>query len=665
MLSIETESKLAEIFLQISHSEHSVEKCRNNLSSNANFDPYSTFKGVDNFGIGSFSSTEILTLMNKHNFFTSTDEAYLSIKQYNSNQNGRLNIDEFFSLVLPSTNPILKNKAISYRGCFTQEIEFLFVHLIQSEIIFHRNTENSKRALILCQDFTTHIGFRTIDLKNNGFIDRRSLQGFLCRYRSTNEEDIDAIFRRLDNDGDDVLNYQEFAEAIMPSQTSVIRGYRKIIDLDSYAQIDRLYQNATSRISYRKSSPLRNLNLKESMSSGCLQKSFADSSPFVYALSTKSNYRDLRSAEQPLRNFSPLRSSPLQSSRGPTGYYYDSGYKTSSPLRATNLINTNRIYTPYRASSPITQTNPTINNQNHHLNLNLPSSNSNDTQNTSNRKSTTEHSNHNSSKTKNSSRKSSPNRISKTSLSNHNTSKTKNSSKSKTSANKVSIEEKELVNWFKEEIKISRNIETMKNELAFKHDFNLIDAFRMFDTHNYGSITLADFEATFHSLSFNAAKEDLYLLIKHFSHLQNNRINLADFSVIFLPKQEEYAYILKNRLSSNPSVNRFHVFSNETIELFLSIFRLVLDFESLAERVRQRLSRIPNFSFHQAFITIDKDRNGYITIDEFQLLLQNHGIIATSKDLQNLLHIYDKNRDGKISYNEFVKEVTPKSPRRY
>lgn len=649
MLSIETESKLAEIFLRISHSERSVEECRHYLSSNSDFDPYSTFRGVDHLGIGSFSSTEMLALMDKHRFFSSTDEAYLSIKQYDCNQDGRLSIDEFFSLVLPSTNPVLKSIAMSRRGYFTQEVEFLFVRLIQSEISFHRNIENSRRALILSHDFTAPECFRTIDIRNLGFIDRLSLQTFLRRHRNVNEEDIDAIFRRLDNDCDDALSYQEFTEAIMPSQTNSFRSYRRTSALENYAQTDRSYHDTSSQNSYRKSSPLRSSNLKESMSSSSLRKSFASNLPSRYTLSAQPSYSSLRSVDQSVRKSSPLRSSPLRSSRGPVGSFHDSAYKTSSPLRATNFSGKSRNDAAYK-TSPLRATNLSITNRSFHPNLDLASSNPNDTLSSLRRSSPN--------------RKSSPLRKSATERSNFNESK--NLSRSKTPANTSSMEEKELVNWFQEEIKIARDVERKKNELALKHDFNLMDAFRMFDTHDYGSIAIAEFEDTFRFLSFSAPRDELYLLIKHFSYLQNNRISFADFTELISPKQEEYTRILRNRSSSNSGAfDRLRVFSRETLELFLSTLRLILDSESLAERVRQRLSRLPNFNLHQAFIAVDKDRNGFITIDEFQSILQSHGIFATSKDLQNLLHKYDKNRDGKVSYSEFVEEVTPKSPRRH
>jgi len=43
-------------------------------------------------------------------------------------------------------------------------------------------------------------------------------------------------------------------------------------------------------------------------------------------------------------------------------------------------------------------------------------------------------------------------------------------------------------------------------------------------------------------------------------------------------------------------------------------------------------------------------------------LLSDHGIYATSKEAIGLVEKFDKNQDGKVSYSEFVQEMTPKSP---
>lgn len=54
------------------------------------------------------------------------------------------------------------------------------------------------------------------------------------------------------------------------------------------------------------------------------------------------------------------------------------------------------------------------------------------------------------------------------------------------------IEQSELANSLKSIIFIERDIEAAKINLALKPDFNMMDAFRMFDIKALGSISLSD-----------------------------------------------------------------------------------------------------------------------------------------------------------------------------
>lgn len=62
-----------------------------------------------------------------------------------------------------------------------------------------------------------------------------------------------------------------------------------------------------------------------------------------------------------------------------------------------------------------------------------------------------------------------------------------------------------------------------------------------------------------------------------------------------------------------------------------------------AETLRQSISRRPLFSMHDAFTAIDSDDNGFITLEEFKRILNDHGIFVTNQDLIALINRYDKN----------------------
>jgi Ca2+-binding EF-hand superfamily protein len=96
----------------------------------------------------------------------------------------------------------------------------------------------------------------------------------------------------------------------------------------------------------------------------------------------------------------------------------------------------------------------------------------------------------------------------------------------------------------------------------------------------------------------------------------------------------------------------------------LRTFKVHFSVEESAELLRKRLGRRPNFNVHDAFTTVDVDKNGYITRDEFKSILREYGFYATDEEVSWLIDRYDKNRDGRISYSEFIDEILPKSPSR-
>ena len=78
--------------------------------------------------------------------------------------------------------------------------------------------------------------------------------------------------------------------------------------------------------------------------------------------------------------------------------------------------------------------------------------------------------------------------------------------------------------------------------------------------------------------------------------------------------------------------------------------------------MRQKLNRRPLFDVYDAFKALDKNGNGYITVNEFKEVLLDHGMYSSPNELKTLLKRFDKDQDGKVSYREFVSEITPKSP---
>ena len=56
----------------------------------------------------------------------------------------------------------------------------------------------------------------------------------------------------------------------------------------------------------------------------------------------------------------------------------------------------------------------------------------------------------------------------------------------------------------------------------------------------------------------------------------------------------------------------------------------------------------------EAFELFDEDKDGEITIDELQKIMNLHGFYPTNEELQTMIENVDSNKNGTIDYDEFL-----------
>ena len=76
--------------------------------------------------------------------------------------------------------------------------------------------------------------------------------------------------------------------------------------------------------------------------------------------------------------------------------------------------------------------------------------------------------------------------------------------------------------------------------------------------------------------------------------------------------------------------------------------------ERMAETLRQRLCRIPDFSPHSAFQRIDRDATGNVDAKEIVTYLRDHyNYSATEAEVNQLIKFFDNmNDDGDLNFKE-------------
>jgi len=111
-------------------------------------------------------------------------------------------------------------------------------------------------------------------------------------------------------------------------------------------------------------------------------------------------------------------------------------------------------------------------------------------------------------------------------------------------------DENELVVCIRGLIRIESEIENEKNYLARQHDFNLIDAFKIFDTWGYGYLSHCDIKSGLNSIGIFPTSEELDLWVKRYDTNGDHRITANEFNNAFVASGHGYSSDVTRRPSN-------------------------------------------------------------------------------------------------------------------
>ena len=190
--------------------------------------------------------------------------------------------------------------------------------------------------------------------------------------------------------------------------------------------------------------------------------------------------------------------------------------------------------------------------------------------------------------------------------------------------------------------------------MALKPDFNLTDAFKIFDNNYIGSVTTVDLREGLAAIGVFPTSEELDLFVARYDTTGDRRLNMREFSDAFLTLDAYYASMAERRGSNHryPLYRRDDCFMPDTRLQFQSVWRQHFRSEISAESVRQRLQRQPYFNVYEAFNSLDMNDSGCISRDEFRRLIQSRGFYVSDKEATEIVEKMDKNKDGRVSFAE-------------
>jgi len=150
----------------------------------------------------------------------------------------------------------------------------------------------------------------------------------------------------------------------------------------------------------------------------------------------------------------------------------------------------------------------------------------------------------------------------------------------------------------------------MANEHSEKYIDELREAFNLFDRDNDGCITAKEIRTVMHGLRLESTDQEISDMINNVDVDGNGTVDFNEF---------------------------LHMMSSTSC-------RRVIDTQKKTEEEELR----------QAFKVFDIDSNGFIDANELKITMFNLGENLSDKDLKQMLKLADKNKDGKIDYEEFI-----------
>lgn len=176
----------------------------------------------------------------------------------------------------------------------------------------------------------------------------------------------------------------------------------------------------------------------------------------------------------------------------------------------------------------------------------------------------------------------------------------------------ISYEEENFLDFLREVIATENDYERNRCDLILRSDFNVEDAFRIFELDGRGYLTDLDLKYGLNALDIFPTSEEISLFMKRFDVRNEGVLSYTNFYGVFNPLDREYSRMLELRLPATyvSRYSRADVFLPTTKLYMQNLLKSILRNEARVEVWRQKLSRIVRFNTRIVFEKIDRiDKN--------------------------------------------------------
>ena len=566
MLSIETESRIARLFLVLAHKERDVEIKRVELAQQVHFNVYQVFCYLDKERKNALCVVDILDFLRRNGIYANIDEVRMLMWFYDEDGDGLLKYDEFVNVVLSNSNCTLR-RIVSERssGCWCSRkvldynVETALVNVFEKELELVRSVMELVVDVKKRFDFNVENVFDMI--KGGDNITYESVKGFLKKNEAVfNEDDIRAVIKRLDVNKDKYVDVKEFKAFFMfPEGWGCKCGCCCCCSCKMQNRVCNVVNNNNNNntITPRNNEHNGGSSNKEVISNLALRMS-------------------------PQRKYSPRRTlSPLRYDTSSLSSLYNT--TTQQQPNVSVIMNNNNVNASLNMQTPINTYIPYDKQPNNNL----------------------------------------------------------------------------FLLYIKDIITYETQIENAKIELSMHNEFNVEDAFRIFELDGRGYITNIDLKYGLSLLGIYTTPNDIKLLMRRLDLQHKGHLTYSDFFDLVTPYEKDYRTMIEHRITNNSIIRCSrgdNVFGIRTTICLQNLLRLVINAENDLERRRIEMSNSVKGMVSDVFGKIDKNGRGSVSDRDVNEYLQKNGMFCSERENGFVFIRFDKNRDGKVELWELNEE---------